>query len=129
MSVRRWLPRSLYGRNLLLIVGLILCAEIGAALAFHVLIQMPRIERLGELSEKYLGVLSTAVAHMPATERDQFSRQLQAQDGSVLLRRQRPENLARPRNLLTRMALERLQHRLALMRDRRKTRKSFFSRQ
>jgi two-component system osmolarity sensor histidine kinase EnvZ len=112
VSARRWLPRSLYGRNLLLIVGLILCAEIGAALAFHVLIQMPRIERLGELSEKYLGVLSTAVAHMPPGERERFSQQLQQQDGTVLISRQAPTNLVRPNALLTRLALERLQRRL-----------------
>ncbi len=112
MSARRWLPRSLYGRNLLLIVGLILCAEIGAALAFHLLIQMPRIERLGELSEKYLGVLSTAIAHMPPGERERFSQQLQQPDGTVLISRQAPANLVRPNALLTRLALERLQRRL-----------------
>ncbi len=112
MSARRWLPRSLYGRNLLLIVGLILCAEIGAALAFHLLIQMPRIERLGELSEKYLGVLSTAIVHMPPAERERFSQQLQAQDGSVLIAREAPASLVRPSALLTRLALERLQRRL-----------------
>lgn len=112
MKPWRWLPRSLYGRNLLRFVGLILCAEIAVALAFHFLIQMPRIERMAELSGKYLAVLSAAIERLPPAERREFARQLVQQDGAVLLQPDPPDNLTPPTRLLTRMALHRLQQRL-----------------
>lgn len=108
----RCLPRSLFGRHLLLIVGLILCAEIGVALGFHLLIQMPRIERMAEMSQKYLGVLSEAMTHMSPAERQRFTAQLAQGDGPVLLSRSQPANLTTPRAWLTRAAFARLQRRL-----------------
>ncbi|RIX46070.1 MAG: HAMP domain-containing protein [Rhodocyclales bacterium GT-UBC] len=112
MNLGRWQPRSLYGRNLLRIVALILCAEIAVALGFHLFIQVPRIERMAELSGNYLQVLSAAIERQPALERQAFARQLAAQDGTVRLQPQRPASLTVPDRLLTRLALQRLQARL-----------------
>jgi two-component system, OmpR family, osmolarity sensor histidine kinase EnvZ len=108
----RWLPRSLFGRNLLLIVGLILGAEVAIAVAFHVLVQMPRIERMAETTRNYLGTLSVALAHMDETQRRDFIASLDAQRQPVLLVRAQPENITRPASPLVRLALARLQRRL-----------------
>lgn len=110
--MKRWLPHSLFGRNLLLIVGLILGAGVVMALAYHLLVQMPRIERMTETSRRYLGTLSVAMAHMDEARRQDFIASLEQAREPVLLVRAQPENLARPASPLVRLALARLQRRL-----------------
>jgi two-component system osmolarity sensor histidine kinase EnvZ len=91
-------------------VGLILCAELLLALAYHRLVQRPRIEHMAETAQRYLGLLAGAMAHMDTAARQAYLAQLARQPEPVLLRLQ-PEAPPpdQPATLLQRLSLERLQ--------------------
>lgn len=96
MTSRFGWPRSLFGRHVLLIVCLILCAEFGVVAAYYVLVQKPRIERMSEVTLRYLNLLSGAVAHMSVAERQRFIADLGRQNASAWVSRGQPEGLVIP---------------------------------
>lgn len=112
MTPRIGWPRSLFGRHVLLIICLILCAECGVVTAYYVFVQKPRIERMSEVTLRYLNLLSGAVAHMSVAERQRFLADLGRQNASAWVSQGQPEGLVTPPTLLMRWALERLQARL-----------------
>lgn len=84
MKWPRLMPRSLFGRNVLLIVGLILLAEFGIGLAFYHWVQKPRLERMVEFTRTYVHTVEHAAATMDATTRQRYAIDL-ASSGPVRL--------------------------------------------
>jgi two-component system osmolarity sensor histidine kinase EnvZ len=66
------LPRSLFGRNLLLLAGLAVVVELCTLLAFYQFVQKPRIEQLALFTAAHLDVMQTALGALPPGEREQY---------------------------------------------------------
>lgn len=62
-------PRSLFGRNVLLIFALIVLAELAGALLFQALIQKPRAEQLAMIAIRNMNFLRTILSAVPDAER------------------------------------------------------------
>lgn len=82
----RWLPRSLYGRNLLLIVGLIVLSQLSTALLFRELIQKPRVHLTAESVARNLQALHHGLAGLPPDARAAFVEQFNESAGMVARR-------------------------------------------
>lgn len=67
-----WLPRSLFGRNLLLIAGLIALSQLSSALLFRELIQKPRVRLTADSVVRNLEALHQGLAGLPLTQRRDF---------------------------------------------------------
>lgn len=68
-AMRSLLPRSLFGRNLLLIVVLILLAEVGNGFVFRQAIQEPRAARMAEIARLQIETVRAALLLAPADKR------------------------------------------------------------
>lgn len=75
---RRLWPQTLFGRNLLLIIGLLLLSQIVWLVVFRHFVQSPRLERLGANIEAQIGLFGDAIALIPDNERTHALTQLQA---------------------------------------------------
>jgi two-component system osmolarity sensor histidine kinase EnvZ len=67
--MRSLLPKSLFGRNLLLFVAVILAAEIANGVVFRVLIQEPRAARIAEVAKLQIETARAALLLVPADQR------------------------------------------------------------
>ncbi|MEK8032950.1 ATP-binding protein [Ideonella sp. DXS29W] len=67
-----WLPRTLFQRNLLLIVALILVGQIGSAWLFRTFVTLPRTTLLAEGTVRELQALETGLGALPPAERSAF---------------------------------------------------------
>ena len=65
-------PRSLVGRNALLIVALIVLAEIGSAVLVRQLIVKPRVEQIAESVARNVASMRAGIAALPPAEREAF---------------------------------------------------------
>ena len=68
----RLLPRSLYGRNLLLIIGLITLSQFTTAALFRELIQKPRVRLTADSIVRNLQALHEGLQSLPAGQRAGF---------------------------------------------------------
>ncbi len=68
----RFLPHSLFGRNLLFIAGLIIAVQVTTVLAFYQSIQKPRIEQLASFTANHLDVLRTALSGLAPAQRGAY---------------------------------------------------------
>jgi two-component system osmolarity sensor histidine kinase EnvZ len=68
--MRAW-PRSLFGRNLLLIVGLIALGQLTGGVLFYQLVQKPRIEQLASEAAGYVQTVGTILETFDAGHRQQ----------------------------------------------------------
>ncbi len=68
----RWLPRSLFGRNLLLIVGLIVLSQIASAVLLRELIQKPRLRLSADSVVRNIEAVHQGLATLPAAQRAGF---------------------------------------------------------
>lgn len=64
----RW-PRSLFGRNILLLVALLVASQTAWLTLFRVMVQVPRLERLASYVLEQDALLQLALARIPADER------------------------------------------------------------
>jgi two-component system osmolarity sensor histidine kinase EnvZ len=65
-------PRSLFGRNLLLIVVLIALAQIGSFLLVRQLVTRPRLDQIGDGLARNVSAIRAGLAAIPAAERGAF---------------------------------------------------------
>ncbi|MFZ2627940.1 MAG: hypothetical protein WAX67_03560, partial [Rugosibacter sp.] len=63
------LPRSLFGRNVLLIMALIIISQAVSLLMLYVFVQRARLAELATFTASYVEALDTALAHLPDAER------------------------------------------------------------
>ncbi|CAN5246097.1 two-component system sensor histidine kinase EnvZ [soil metagenome] len=68
----RFAPRTLFGRNLLLIVALVAIAQLGFALAFSYQVQRPRLERYLDYIGVQVNSLATALGQLEDPQRQAF---------------------------------------------------------
>lgn len=69
----RWLPRSLFQRNLLLIVALILVGQLGSAWLFRTLVTLPRTTLVAESTVRELLAIESGLAGLPPAQRPAFA--------------------------------------------------------
>lgn len=68
----RLAPRSLFGRNLLLIVTLIALAQFGGVLLVREMVLRPRLEQIGEGLARNIAAIRAGLAVLPAAQRSAF---------------------------------------------------------
>lgn len=120
--LRRLVPRSLFGRNLLLIVALILLAEIGNGLVFRQTIQEPRAARMAEIARMQIETVRAALLLAPADQRaallaDLLAKHQGADDAGIAVSRvtmidQTPATLTEPKRVAINIFMQRLKERL-----------------
>jgi two-component system osmolarity sensor histidine kinase EnvZ len=112
-QLHRFLPRTLFGRNLLLIAALILVVELGIAFVFSQMVQQPRAVRTAELVRQQAQALRGALAAMSQAQRAAFVTRLERAGDPDVVRNHQPAGLVEPRHLLVRALLARLSERLS----------------
>ncbi len=111
-------PRSLFGRNLLLIVGLIIVSEIGIITLFRQIVQEPRAKLLIDFAQTHVEAMRSALDHMTPQQRALYMAQFNAnQTGRVLQTEvhpvsQTPATFVIPKRLVVRRFIQRLGERL-----------------
>ncbi|MEY4564231.1 MAG: hypothetical protein RLZZ618_3508 [Pseudomonadota bacterium] len=68
----RLVPRSLFGRNLLLIALLILAANVAGAVLFRELVMKPRVRALADTTVRHVEALSRGLRLLPPDQRSAF---------------------------------------------------------
>ena len=66
MRWSRCFPRSLFGRNVLLLVALLIASQIAWLTLFRVMVQVPRLERLASYVLEYDALLQLALKRVCA---------------------------------------------------------------
>ncbi|GLQ49354.1 ATP-binding protein [Dyella flava] len=74
LKLRLW-PHSLFGRNLLLLLGLIAIAQM-STIALYLLLQRPRVMEVAQLVATQVNILNAALSQVPATDRDAYVERL-----------------------------------------------------
>ncbi|HEX7642781.1 MAG TPA: ATP-binding protein [Burkholderiaceae bacterium] len=69
ISLRPLLPKSLFGRNLLMFVALIFVAEVGNGIAFRQLVQEPRAARIADVAKLEIETVRAALLLAPPAQR------------------------------------------------------------
>jgi two-component system osmolarity sensor histidine kinase EnvZ len=108
----RIVPRTLFGRNLLLMAVLILFAEIAMALIFRQTVQEPRVGRLIEFAQTHTHAIRAALAEMTPEQRSRYLAELSRQNTTRIAVGNPPGRLADAQRPLVRMFLNRLGRRL-----------------
>lgn len=80
----RW-PRSLFGRNVLLLVALLIASQIAWLTLFRVMVQVPRLERLASYVLEQDALLQLALKRIPAGERQEMLAEMAARRETRLL--------------------------------------------
>lgn len=70
LKPRLW-PRSLFGRNLLLLLALIAIAQM-STIVLYLLLQRPRVMEVAQLVATQVNILDAALSQVPATDRDAY---------------------------------------------------------
>ncbi|HUA80783.1 MAG TPA: ATP-binding protein [Dyella sp.] len=70
LKPRLW-PRSLFGRNLLLLLALIAIAQM-STIALYLLLQRPRVMEVAQLVATQVNILDAALSQVHATDRDAY---------------------------------------------------------
>ncbi|HEY9104219.1 ATP-binding protein [Chitinimonas sp.] len=97
------LPRTLFGRNLLLMVGLILLAQLVSALVFVSQVQRPRVERFADYAQLHIETLRQALQRLPEAQRPGYLAVINSQPNTRLLAEpDRPELGTAPPSRLAR---------------------------
>lgn len=99
-----WLPRSLFHRNLLLIVVLIIVAQISSAGLFRELVIKPRVRQAALGAARHMQALQAGLSGLPPAQRKAFVERLNAREQALLAQELDTDN--RPRDLKRLTALE-----------------------
>lgn len=110
-----WLPRSLFHRNLLLIVVLIVVAQFSSAGLFRELVMKPRVKQAALSAAHQIQALRAGLEGLPPEQRHAFVMRMNAQAQADLGRDPDPDTWARPNHLtvLERVYIEQIAHALA----------------
>ena len=106
------LPRTLFGRNLLLMAALILFAEISMAVLFRQTVQEPRINRLIEFAQVHTRAIRAALAVMTPEQRERYLAGLRGESTTRVIVGDLPAEIASAHRPLARLLLTRLEARL-----------------
>ncbi|MEP6720031.1 MAG: ATP-binding protein [Variovorax sp.] len=67
-----WRPRSLFGRNALLLVALIVIGQLGSALVVRQMVLKPRLEQVADSVARNVGAVRAGLAVLPPAQRTAF---------------------------------------------------------
>lgn len=119
--MKRWpihAPRSLFGRNLLLIVALIFISEAGIVTLFRQVVQEPRMQLLIDFAQAHVGQMRSALDSMTPEQRARYMAQFNTGQTDRILQikavtsDQMPAPFVEPKRLVVRHFLKRLGERL-----------------
>ena len=65
-----WLPRTMFGRNLLLIVALVALGQLASGAIWYTQVQRPRVDRAAAFVVWHAGTVRTTLAHVPPADRE-----------------------------------------------------------
>jgi two-component system, OmpR family, osmolarity sensor histidine kinase EnvZ len=100
----RWLPGTLFGRNVLLIAAFILIAQIGVGAAFLMLVQLPRLAGVTRYAIQHAEVLRHALEAMDRAQADRYIATVNATGPTRIVRGAAPvQSDERPRELALRL--------------------------
>lgn len=108
----RLVPRTLFGRNLLLMAALILFAELAMALVFRQTVQEPRIARLVEFAQTHTMAIRAALAEMTPEQRRRYLAALARENTTRISAGEPPAVLAGSERPVARLFLNRLSRRM-----------------
>lgn len=104
MKRTSWLPDTLFGRNVLLIVGLIVVAQIGIATAFLLSVQLPRIAGVTRYAVQHAQAMRLALETLDGAAADRYIAALNAAGPTRIVRGGAPVATdAQPRELALRL--------------------------
>ena len=113
MKITRWLPTTLFGRNVLLIVGLILVAQVGIGIAFLVLVQLPRVNSVVHYAVQHTEAFRQALETMDRAQADRYIALMNASGPTQMVRDNPPiAGDEKPRELAFRMYKRRMEAQL-----------------
>ena len=87
MKQIKWFPRSLFGRNVMLLVALILIVQLTMFLAFYQIVQKPRSEQMASYAATYIELLQTALTNLSEEQRIAYIAQFNRKDGVQIEKR------------------------------------------
>jgi two-component system, OmpR family, osmolarity sensor histidine kinase EnvZ len=85
-----WLPRSLFGRNVLLLVAVLVISQVITVAAFWALVQRPRMEAFAHYARVQADAVSLALTELPQHKRAAYIAQLNTTDEMQILLNQQP---------------------------------------
>ena len=86
--MRRWWPKTLFGRNLLLLIGLVFIAQV-STISAYMLVQRPRVIEFAQLLANQVNVLNISMAQIPADRRDALITQMN-KSGTMRIQHEHP---------------------------------------
>jgi two-component system osmolarity sensor histidine kinase EnvZ len=108
-----WLPRSLFGRNVLLIVALIVVAQVGVSLVFLFSVQLPRVAGVVRYAVQHAEIVRQALETMDRGEADAYLAAVNAAGPTRVVRGDPPAARdEQPRELVLRVFRRQLERRL-----------------
>jgi two-component system osmolarity sensor histidine kinase EnvZ len=108
----RLVPRTLFGRNLLLMAALILFAELAMAFVFRQTVQEPRIARLVDFAQTHALAIRAALAEMTPEQRARYLAALSRENTTRISAGAPPAPLADQQRPVVRLFLNRLSRRM-----------------
>jgi two-component system osmolarity sensor histidine kinase EnvZ len=81
-----WLPGTLFGRNVLLIAGLIIVVQLGVTAALVVTVQVPRLNGVARYAIQHAGAMRRALETMDRAQADQYIAAMNATGPTEILR-------------------------------------------
>jgi two-component system, OmpR family, osmolarity sensor histidine kinase EnvZ len=110
--MRNLIPRTLFGRSLLLLAALIVVTEIVTIFIFFVAVQRPRIQRAAEVAALQINIAQQTIEIMDARSRRQFAQRFVAMPGARLVEMPSRPSDALPREAVVRMFVKQMRSRI-----------------
>lgn len=108
-----WLPRTMFGRNLLLIVALVALGQLASGAIWYTQVQRPRVDRAAAFVVWHAGTVRTTLAHVPPADRERTLDELNRLGRKgVRIARTVPDIGEAPLQPIARLFLERMQERI-----------------
>jgi two-component system, OmpR family, osmolarity sensor histidine kinase EnvZ len=110
--MRSLIPRTLFGRSLLLLAGIIVFTEIVTVLIFFFGVQRPRLQRAAEVAALQINMARQTMHKLDAAGRREFVQALTAIPGTQIKEMPKASSNALPREVIVRAFVERLRDRV-----------------
>jgi two-component system, OmpR family, osmolarity sensor histidine kinase EnvZ len=111
--MRSLVPRTLFGRSLLLLAALIVVTEIVTITIFFIAVQRPRIQRAAEVAALQIMIAQQTLGAMDAARQRQFAESFSTIPGARLVEMPQRTSDALPREVVVRAFVERMRARIA----------------
>lgn len=110
--MRSLIPRTLFGRSLLLLAALIVFTEIVTVLIFFFGVQRPRIQRAAEVAALQINMARQTMQKLDAASRREFMQGLTAIPGTQITEMPKVNSNAMPRDAIVKAFVQRMRDRV-----------------